>query len=206
MKSAPTELRKDNLFFSLVLCIVITLILTLIVILWSIGANGQGAEIEEPVDTQPLILSKNPNNDILRLWASPGSGTVVLYDHWNLYLFGSVNESYKVQINGAERFNGTLAQEFDNFTFDASSLSNVIVSIEIGNRSYTFSNIVVNHQGINYGGPGSSSGSNFKFSQADLDSSRLKTAFIVMVYSVISIFIAFWGVKLYRKKQVTTKA
>ena len=177
-----------------------SVIMLVLIISWSIGANGQGVEPKTSMDT-PIILSENPNNSILRLWTSPGSGTVVLYDHWNLILFGDVNESYQVKINNAETFNGSLVREVQNFTFDASGLSTASVSIEIGNRSYQYQNIQINHQGIDYGGPGSGGGSNLKYSGADLSKAQLKTASGVIISSLISIPIVWNGVKLYRARQ-----
>ncbi len=199
--------EKDPIYIlmaGLMVWIIVVMVLIIVVFVSSSGVGLEGG-LSTSEDT-PLILSENNANHILRLWAPPSSSTVVLYDQWDVWIFGSVNDTYEVKINDVETFNGSLTQEHINLSYDASRLSYAHVSISIGNKTYQWVNIAINHQEIGYNGPGSGGASLFKFTQSDINRSNLKTAFIVTVYAVISIFVAFWGVKLYRKRQITTRA
>ena len=166
----------------------------------STGADGSGVFTSSPVDSEPLILSENQNNKVLRLWSPPSLTTSVLYDEWEIYLFGEVNETYKVKINGFEAFNGSLDREFVNLSYDASALDRAVVLIEIGNRSYSWSDVFINHQSIGYEGPGVSE-KILKYSVSDLNWARLKSAFGVVVASVLTIPFVWKGVRLWRNRQ-----
>jgi len=205
MKTPPQ--KKDPMYVlmaGLMVWLIVMMFITIIAFVCSSGVNGleEGAETsEDSLLLSPVILSENPTNSILRLWAPPSTSTVVLYDQWEILIFGEINDTCKVKINDYEAFNSSITREVVNISFDASAISKATVLIEIGNRSYRWVNVVVNHQGIDYGGPGSEGGSNLKFSESDISLARLKSAFGVVVASLFTIPFVWKGVRIWRNRQ-----
>ncbi len=205
MKTPPQ--KKDPLYIliaGLMVWIIVMMFIIILAFVSSSGVNGleEGAETsEDSLLLSPVILSENPTNGILRLWSPSSTSTVVLYDDWEILVFGEVNETCRIKINDYEAFNGSLSHEVVNISFDASAISKATVLIEIGNRTYRWRDIVINHQGIDYGGPGSGSGSNLKFSESDISIARLKSAFGVVLASLFTIPFVWKGVRIWRNRQ-----
>lgn len=199
--------KKDPMYIliaGLMVWIIVMMFIIILAFVSSSGVNGleEGAETsEDSLLLSPVILSENPTNGILRLWAPSSTSTVVLYDEWEIIVFGKVNDTCKVKINDFEAFNGSLIHEVVNISFDASAMSKATVQIEIGNRTYRWRDIAINHQGINYGGPGSGGSSNLKFSESDISLARLKSAFGVVVASLFTIPFVWKGVRIWRNRQ-----
>ncbi len=200
MNNSPINRTTQILLTSLAVYLILLILITSIYAFLSSGVVGLGGSTSVPEDS-PIILSENNANHILRLWAPPSTSTVVLYDQWDIRMFGNVNDTYKVKINDAEMFNGSLTQEHLNLSFDASRLGNAHVTVMIGNRSYRWVNIAINHQEIGYNGPGGSGGSNLKFTSADISRAQLKASVGVAIATILSIPVVWHGVRLWRSKQ-----
>lgn len=148
----------------------------------------------------PLILSENLDNKVLRFWASPNETINVLYDQWTFYLFGNYSDQYLIKVNGIEIANGSLKGEYANVSWDASLIGQADVLITIGNRSYRFPTIVINHQAFDYNEWLNSEPAG-SYTQYDIDMAKLKTGVGVTICAVISIWITKKVVEYKRNKQ-----
>jgi len=184
-----------------VMQIMIIALFTTVLILCSIEGSGSRA-LPDPslVPGDPIILSENPDNKVLRLWVPPGDEISVLYDQWQIIISGNISEYYKIVIGGVVVFNGSMEETIQNFSYNANNLNLVSVSIDIGNRSYEFPNLIVNHQSIGYDGPGFE-GEKSKYTQTDINVASLRSAFGVVVTSLISIPVVWFLVKTWKRKQ-----
>ena len=182
--------------------VLICCMFAIIILFSSSGAVGSGGP-SSPEETpfKPLILSESPNKSILKLWGDPGNDTIILYDSWEILVFGSINDSCKIKINDFEAFNGSLEGNVLNLSFDASTISTASVRVDINGSVYLWKNIIINHQGIDYTGAGGGSRSNLKFTESDLNNARLKSAGGVVVATLVTIPIVWKGVRLWRNKQ-----
>lgn len=181
--------------------------LLILIISISKGVTPFPGEVEgvTPLDQgsgtlSPLILSENANNKVLRLYTIPSPGITVLYDQWEILLFGNVNDTYKVKINGVERFNGSMVREVVNLTFDASALNSAGVVIKIGNISWKWDAILINHQEIGIDGIEALQ-ERVKYTESDISKARLKGAGAVLLTTIVTIPFVWIGVRQWRKHQ-----
>jgi len=113
---------------------------------------------------------------------------------------GSVNDTWTISINEQVIGNGTLTRQYHNVSFSASHIDRATVTVEVGNRTWTWANVVINHRSIGYDGPGDN-GENKKFSMKDLQWAQFKTALGVVIASLISIPLVWKGVSMWRSRQ-----
>ena len=162
------------------------------------GTGGFSSQVTS--DDTPLLLSQNVNNRMLRLWAPPSSTVVILYDQWNFYLFGSPNQTWKVVVNEVLVLNGTLSGSWMNTTWSAGSVDRARVNVTVGGKTWTWWNVIINHQEIGYSGPGAQVPVN-PYDEHDLNWAKLKTAIGVILTAFLVMPIVWFGVKTYRDRQ-----
>lgn len=184
-----------------------TIALITIILFLSLGfvPNGEGREQNPRDHHPPVILSENAYNKVLRLSSPPSPSVSILYDQWEIILFGEVNSTYTVKINAVERFNGTFDHEYQNLSFDASPLYSARVVVRIGNKTYQWTQIIVQHDEIYFEGPNLQDGAK-KFTTADITKARLRTGFGVILTSLITIPFIWRAVKSWRKRQGVRKS
>jgi len=187
---------------SIVILLLIAVSLGAFILYLSSGAVGLGEAPLSPDDNlDPLILSENPTNKVLRLWTPPSLGTSVLYDEWNFILFGENGTNYQIKINGIQAFNGSIGiNGYLNLSYDASRLTRAHVEVIMNNVSYRWADIIVNHQSIDYGG-GGGGGSGGSFTETDINSAKIRTAIGLVLSSIVTIPFVWKGVKIWRNKQ-----
>ena len=181
----------------------IVIVLSLTIILSSCSAGDppdHGGRGDPAVPHSPFILSENRDNKILRLWSTPGTDVSVVYDQWEIYLFGRINETYRVLINSREIFNGTMESNFTALQFNAKDYFNVKVRVDIGNRSYHWGNLIINHQEIAWGGAGGG-GTGGKYTDDDISWARFVSGLGVLIASIVCMPLVWLGVKWYRNRQ-----
>jgi hypothetical protein len=205
-KTPPTGTEKLEFYLIWSLLVISIIGLGMLFVLSSSGAEvPRGGPLSPEVPPpSPFILTENEANKVLRLWAPPDDSVSVVYDQWNIYIVGSPNETYTVEINKVERFNGTLTGEYINYTFDASRINNAHVVMKIGNRSYSWANMVINHQAVGFD-DSFLHGEEEQYTSSDLNRARFKGAVAVVISSVITIPIVWWGVRTWRNKQGVTQ-
>ncbi len=198
MKNAsPTER-----VLGIVLLLLMALSMVTFIIYLSSGAVGLGEAPKSPDDNmEPILLSENPTNKVLRLWTPPTLGTSVLYDEWDFILFGENGTSYQIKINGIQAFNGSIGiKGYLNLSYDASRLTRASIVVILDNTTYRWSDVIVNHQSIDYGG-GSGGGGGGSFTDADINSAKITTAIGIVISSIISIPFVWKWVKIWRNRQ-----
>lgn len=148
----------------------------------------------------PVLLSWIPGNSVLSFFARPGTFPAVVYDRWEFILFGDEGTSYAVRINGKWIINGTLPGGWENVTWDARGINSALVEVRIGNRSYTWSRLIVKHQDIGWTPPelGGSGG----FTAQDLQKARSKAVISILITGgALSAPIVYLGVTEYIRRR-----
>lgn len=179
--------------------VIIVLLMTISLSL-GLSPNGEGAETDPRDPYTPLILSEHQDNKVLRLYSPPSPSITILYDRWTFIIFGNVNDTYRLKINGAEAFNGTMDREYLNLSYNAMSLDRARVEMKIGNRTYLWSNIIVNHREMSLDGV-LPEDADKKYSRSDLLREKLKTGFGVILSTIITIPFIWMGVRAWRNRQ-----
>lgn len=160
-------------------------------------AGGESA----PEGTPPIIISHLEGNDIVKFWAGPDQIVSVLYDRWEIFLFSQdADKNYSVVIGGTTVYNGTMEAGYLNITHNARNIDITVVKISIGNRTYIFRNVRVNHEDIGYNSLEEQGAGNI-YSISDMNMARFRTAIGVIISSVLTIPIVWKGVKTWRNKQ-----
>lgn len=109
-----------------------------------------------------------------------------------------------MKINAVERFNGTLVSSVVNLSFDATRLNTAQVEIQIGNRSYHWSNIIINHQSIGLDGLDLFDEEK-AYTKTELNRASILSALGVVIASILTIPVIWKGVKIWRNKQGVTQ-
>jgi hypothetical protein len=171
-------------------------LLLLFIVSMSSGAwgEGEGGPQSDPLDTpqDPFIITSLSGAKPY-YWADPGHGYTVIYEDWQVYLFGEPGDNYTVKINGIEAFNGTLGGSWANLSFDASELTTATVKVTIGdNRTWTIPGLTIAHTEYT-GGGGGGGGKVGEYFQADLDKQQRNGAIGATLLSIV-VFIGAWFV------------
>lgn len=142
----------------------------------SMGVSGEqhtnGGQ-PAPMDPRdPFIISDLGAPGVIQYWASPGPDVTVVYDEWEIFLFGDIGDQYMVNINGVPFEKGNLTRSYLNLTFDASGIQTGNVHVRIGNNTWTFSNLIIKHEEW-YGADGDPAGStSAKYFTSDLNKAQ----------------------------------
>ena len=202
-KTPPTGTEKLEFYLIWSLLVISIIGLGMLFVLSSSGAEvPRGGPLSPEVNPphSPHILTQNRANKVLNLWAEPGSEVVVVYDQWQILIYGNDSDPYSVEINGRERINSTLEGQYTNLSWDASRISQAVVKVKVANRSYTFGNLIINHQAVGFDDEFMNPEKE-QFTVSDLNKARLKAAAGVVIASLISIPVVWKGVRAWRDRQ-----
>lgn len=174
------------------------------------GPEGLGDPFQDPplnssgspeITRVPFILSSFQGGDqTLRLWSSPGSSPSILFDNWTFYLFGSPGDPVKIKINGFERFNGSMEEQVLNWSVLLPGLNQARVKVEIGNRSYKWDFLIIQHQALNWD-QGQGARRSGSYGDRDLVKATWKGALGVLFMIIPSMWISHSALKYYKNKQ-----
>lgn len=165
--------------------------------LTSITPNSTGANATPP--HFPMILSRGPDA-ILSFYAVPSHTPQVLYDQWDIILFGTPGEPFLLKINNVTTSTGNLSRYYVNVSYDASRIDRATVYAHVGNISYSWAILIVKHKQIGYT-PSELSISGNKYGISDLRLAQLKGAAGVLIMSLLMIPAVWWAVKEWRHRQ-----
>ena len=90
-----------------------------------------------------------------------------------------------------------------NLSFDAGALNRATVIIKIGNSTYRWDQIIINHQSIGLDGIDMFDEKK-SYTASDLQSARIRSGIGVVIASILTIPVIWKGVKIWRNKQGVT--
>lgn len=136
------------------------------------GTTNTNGGQPAPMDSRdPFIISDLGAPGVIQYWASPGPDVTVVYDEWEIFLFGDIGNHFSVSINGVPFENGNLTRPYLNLSFDASGIQSGNVFVRIGNETWTFSNLIIKHEEW-YGEEGASGSVSGKYFNSDLNKAQ----------------------------------
>lgn len=158
------------------------------------GKTGDGGPSRASMDPPkaPFILSNLPGAKP-HFWADPDHSFTVVYDRWQIFLFGKPNDNFTVRINGVEAFNGTLTGSWMNLSFNAQDLASATVKIAVGNSTWTISGLAISHSPYNGGGEIGGGSSTGKYFEQDLKNEQRNGAIGATILAIIG-WVAMWFV------------
>lgn len=179
------------------------LIIVLMMIIFSISQSsgaqgtGEGGPTEGPLDTlpeesqAPFILTSLPGVKPM-YWADTETPYTVIYDQWEIFLFGMEGQAFQILVNGILTHNDTLAGSWKNISFDASRIDNANINIRIGNESYTFQGLAIAHTEW-VGGGGGPAAPQGQYFDTDLKKSQRNGAIGATALAIVG-WIGMWFV------------
>ena len=189
--------------------------LALMIFLLSIGASllvpsytwGGIAEPNTPIDTppmSPILLTENADNKVLRFWAPPGDPVNIVYDIWTFFIFGNVSDTVIIKISGNLIYNGSLENNILNVSYDASLLNSCDIFIRIGNNTFSWTLVIVNHNAFDYQDwmvedPKGS------FTIAQMNTAKFRASLGATICAIISIWITKKFVQYKKNKEGVTQ-
>lgn len=189
--------------------IVLALILSLSTAYMALPGGVMAEAVDPPLSTStplnntphlaPVILSRGPDL-ILAFYARPGHSVTVVYDQWDVVIYGDPGDKYTVIINNITVDKGNLTRSYQNVTYNAGSIDRAWVRVHVGNRSYYWPLLIVKHREIGYT-PAELAPPGGIYGLSDIRIAQLKGAAGVLIMSLALIPAVWWSVKEWRLRQ-----
>jgi len=168
-----------------------------------ISDGGQPAPID-PIHPAPVILSERDGSN-LNLWTTPGDIPAIVYDQWNIFLYGDPCDPYTILINHQEIFSGNLTRSYVNLTYDATGIDRARFTVMISNRTYDIFPLIVIHHDVGYTGIDEEDGSGGGYGNWDLRVAQFKASLGATILAVVSVYITRRILEYNRTRQGVTQ-
>lgn len=159
--------------------------------------GGESNNTKTSPHRAPIIISQFGASEV-QFWAQPGDPKAILYPDWEILLFGSPEDPYKVRVGKGEAIKGNLTGNYTCIKIKDVEGPLTSARIDIGPYNWTFDNIIITRTWIDANDIIEEEKEKAKFTSTDIRHTQIKASIGATFLSVVSIWIT-WTILKYRR-------